>query len=184
MRVENSLRPDQTDILKFCRDPDHDYLEKVRFKGIGEGAELKDENSEFRHAIISFIVSNPDIANLELVKELLVAEAEYSAKSWGTISDFDLLGDILIRKGGAKYLLSWLYAKTRSFDTECACLSEFTPEIRRELRNYLLELNIENLTDSDQDLVEYGLKLFDDSPPEPDLRGGIRKFLAKVFLLE
>lgn len=119
----------------FYSESEHDYLrqfitnytesdyDQIEFRWNGEHAEsFFDNNFSLREKVMFFyILHSKEIDNSLLLKDLLVEQAKFSKESWGVVSYFGLLGELLLNSSRDLYICQFIKALGMSMDTYCSC---------------------------------------------------------------
>ena len=85
------------------------------------GDEFRDENAEFRRAVLEVVLAEPDRASVDLLRALFEAETRYAKEAWGVHRDIHVLGQALLVAGGEKVVFDFLRGKAQCFDTYLGC---------------------------------------------------------------
>jgi hypothetical protein len=110
------------DTSEFIEQYTDSNRKRIEFSWNGKHAgEFVDANQEFRWAVVSQCVANPDQAPLSLLEHLFLADSEWAVQAWGTPRHFSQLSSILLERGGEASLESFSRGFSASFDTFGAC---------------------------------------------------------------
>ncbi|MGG1518064.1 hypothetical protein ABE504_21785 [Paenibacillus oryzisoli] len=152
-----------------------EQAEFICFKWNGKHAnDFIDDNLAFRREVIQYIEANQyeGVCGV-LLKDLVVAEAQYSKEAWGIYRNYPALAKSLIRSTGTVYLDDFFQAAFMCFDTHCATLSIDFSTV--EYETCLQELLARKATAAEgmKEVYEKGLELFSEykarhSNPLPD----------------
>jgi hypothetical protein len=95
---------------------------QIDFAWNGKHAEeFKDINQDFRWQVVRLCIAQPELAPLNLLEHLFLADAEWAAEAWGSPHHFAELGTLLLERGQEAALDSFSHGYVRSFDTYGAC---------------------------------------------------------------
>lgn len=118
MKPSERYFPIQEAHKSFAATYDSSQRDKIRFAWNGKHAtEFKDDNLEFRKAVVAAALSEPEKCPLSLISDLLDEEALCSREAWGAPMYFSELLTILLRRGGREYLKKFAVAMNATFDT-------------------------------------------------------------------
>jgi len=96
--------------------------QRIAFAWNGKHAtEFVDSNQDFRWSLVKHCLANPEQPSPELLVDLFVSDAEWSAEAWGAPQHFADLGALLLKRGGANAVVPFAQGFNRSFDTFGAC---------------------------------------------------------------
>ena len=72
------------ELMRFIADYKSEEEQHIRFQWNGKhGAEFRDWNYEFRKEVFAAVLQNLHAAPLGLVRDLYLAETQYSREAWG-----------------------------------------------------------------------------------------------------
>ncbi|HEY1015133.1 MAG TPA: hypothetical protein VGE07_20680 [Herpetosiphonaceae bacterium] len=110
-------------------------FQRIRFAWNGkEAPEGDDLNIAFRKDVLATVLHAPYEAPLELIRDLLIVEAEVSRLVGFIDEAVGDLATVLLKRGRAGGLVSFLHAGTQSVDAYYECLTaEIGPELAAEL---------------------------------------------------
>lgn len=83
------------------------------------GDELEDANYEFREAVAKSLVIGDIKGSDELVRDVFLVEAAFSAAIWGATMNLHELGTLLLSQARSKHIDAFFEGKGQSFDTDC-----------------------------------------------------------------
>lgn len=78
-----------------------------------------DENAEFREAVLTHVLQNPDATPLALVVALYHALTQMSAEAWGIDSRAETLGRLMLDRGRSAVARDYVEGTLCSFDAHC-----------------------------------------------------------------
>jgi hypothetical protein len=99
-----------------------DQQPQIKFAWNGKHAEgFEDTNQEFRWQVVAQCIAQPELAPLNLLEHLFLADAEWTAEAWGSPHHFAELGASLLVRGHEAAIDCFSRGYVRSFDTYGAC---------------------------------------------------------------
>lgn len=99
-----------------------DQQPQIKFAWNGKHAEeFEDTNQEFRWQVVAQCIAQPELAPLNLLEHLFLADAEWAAEAWGSPHHFAELGTLLLVRGQEAAIDCFSRGYVRSFDTYGAC---------------------------------------------------------------
>ncbi|OPZ87198.1 MAG: hypothetical protein BWY76_00576 [bacterium ADurb.Bin429] len=136
--------------------------ERIAFAWNGEHAdEFEDANASFRAQIITYVLENPGVAPVILIRDLFLIEAEWSHEAWCVSNAFAQLGEMLLTRSVDEYLDDFLQGYRATFDTFSACHAiQLDPIILEAL---IKAINTRLATECDEEnrkLLSAGKELF------------------------
>jgi hypothetical protein len=128
-----------SNIERFIKEYSPGSKEQICFSWNGKhGEELVDENYEFRNEVANALLTKSFVGPGELIKDILLAEAELSKEIWGATSNLSAIGTLLLTQTRSEFVDDFFCAKSRSFDTECDLTCGEVPQ--EILKNIVFEL--------------------------------------------
>jgi hypothetical protein len=99
-----------------------DLRKHIDFAWNGKHAdEFEDLNQVFRWEIVNRCRAQPELASINLLEHLFLADAEWTTEAWGPPRHFANLGELLLKRGQVTALETFSLGYVRSFDTFGAC---------------------------------------------------------------
>lgn len=102
----------------------------------GYGQDFKDSNYDFRMHLCEFLIPQLHKVKLELLKDLYLEIGKTSDYTFGCYTNFHLLGQELLERGGTQYLRDYLQGAAHTMDT---ALTSSTISLSKERAKELLE---------------------------------------------
>jgi hypothetical protein len=96
--------PDQRDLIRFAWNGKHSQ-------------EFHDSNQEFRHAVAAVVIADPYCAPVNLIRDLLVEDGDWSHEAWCSPFHFADLATAFLRAGGPQVVSDFAVVINRTFDT-------------------------------------------------------------------
>ena len=108
---------------------------RIAFAWNGKHAsEFRDANQDFRWAVVTHCLASPGEATPNLLADLFLADAEWSAEAWAAPHHFAQLGALLLERGTSEALDPFSVGFVRSFDTFGACHAmSLSPQLLAQL---------------------------------------------------
>jgi hypothetical protein len=100
------------------------------------GNEFHDNNYDFRMQLAESIISNLNNVKLELIKDLYLEIGKSSEATFGVYTNFHLLAQELLQRGGADCLLVYIRGAAHTMDT---ALSSGRITLSKEFAQKLLD---------------------------------------------
>jgi hypothetical protein len=127
-----------------------------------EGKIEIDPKAEFRSQLIEHVLSKPQSASPQLLRDLFSFEAEHSEHSQSTHSQLDDLASMMLEQSNGSFVMDFLEGLERTFDTQMALASlSISDETRQAALIRLLEIKRASNSEGNE-LLEYGLNYFSD----------------------
>ncbi|RTE02655.1 hypothetical protein [Paenibacillus whitsoniae] len=146
----------------FAKSYQAEQAEFICFKWNGKRAnEFIDNNLAFRREVITYIEANQyeGVCGI-LLRDLLVAEAQYSKEAWGIYRNYPALAESLIKSTGTVYLDDFLKAAFMCFDTYCATLCIDFSTVEYETCHQELIARQATAAEGMREVYEKGIELF------------------------
>lgn len=155
---------DKDDIAGFIRAYSSNDRAKIAFAWNGkEGEGWADGNAEFRTEIGLYLLEDTLRAPGELLRDLLLAEADFCRESYGATDLLADLGVLLLEQGGAAYVEAFFQAKQQSFDTDCSLTAYGISD--EALQALVADLKTRLAAEPEHDALEYYVGYFEDCLP-------------------
>ncbi|MDB5294521.1 MAG: hypothetical protein JWO31_504 [Phycisphaerales bacterium] len=136
---------------------------RIRFAWNGKHAEeFVDSNAEFRSPITALVVSSPNAAPIELVRDLFKAETEFSREAWGIEFGVGALAERLLRCDPERFLEDYLRGKFQSFDAHLGSAFDVEDALTVRLLEIVQRRLEGELPPERRELLERGSALFQD----------------------
>lgn len=81
------------------------------------GTKFKDENYIFRQQIASIVCDQIHTVNIDLIRDLFIELGKVAQVSFSVFTNYHLLAQELLERGGKEYLFDYVCAAHISFDT-------------------------------------------------------------------
>ena len=126
------------------------------------GDNFNDPNIDFRIKVIDAVVENPELAPLDLVKDLYIAEIACARETKGIYLKVRFLAGILLNRGGSAYLKVFLEGRIGTMDTFCETAQvKLSQEVATQLAKECQKSAYSAENDYDRHFYQKGREFFE-----------------------